>query len=187
MRAHVLAMHPDASPPIPEELAVIADECSSSAHDRRQLLSPLRQHEDGASPSFVGPFADADTLEAAVEEQAERLRAHGFMAATEVRVGPLSPARAATLTKVTVEATTNMIKHAPAGTLCQLSVTDDGGDLLAVLSNRTLARKVNPRRLGHIGIEERDGLLRGTCTLDRDGGWWHVRVRFPRGFEATHP
>lgn len=117
----------------------------------------------------------------AVEEQAERLRSHGFLAVTDVRVGPVSPARATTLTKVTLEAATNMIKHAPAGTLCQLSITEDDNDLIAVYRNRTQAKRVNPRGLGLIGIEERAALPRGTSTLIREAGWWHVQVRLPRG------
>ncbi len=184
MRAHMLALSPEATPAVREGLGRIAEECSSSAHDLRQLLSTLREH-DGPPPGFIGPLADADTLAAAVEEQAQRLRDHGFMATTEVRIGPVSSARATTLAKVTVEAASNMIKHAAAGTQCHLSITEDDDDLIAVFSNRTTASRVNPRGLGLIGIEERAGLLRGTCRVVRDAGWWHVRVRLPHGYEVA--
>lgn len=175
MRAHLLAADPALAPRAKEELTSIAEECSASAHELRALLSTLRQHD--RPPCNL---ADAATLDACVNAQARRLAGHGFAVTAEVQVGAICEVGAATLTKVTLEATTNIIKHGVPGTPCRIAITEEDCEVLAVYSNKIAeAARVNPAGLGLLGIKERAALVGGSCVVTQSEGWWHVTVRLP--------
>ncbi len=175
MRAHLLAADQALAPHAKEELTSIAEECSVSAHELRRLLSTLRQHDRPPCNR-----ADAATLEACVNTQARRLAGHGFTVNAEVQVGAICEASAATLTKVTLEVATNIIKHGAPGTRCRIAITEEDCEVLAVYSNRiSEAARVNPQGLGLLGIKERAALAGGSCVVTQSESWWHVAFRLP--------
>ncbi|AQP44144.1 sensor histidine kinase [Tessaracoccus flavus] len=183
MRAHMASMHPDATPELTAELELIAADCSSSSQDLRQLLRNLREHDQGEGP-VGGPLADVESLTAVVADQADRLRAEGLQPRVSVEIGPVSAARATTLSKIAVEATSNMIKHAPTGSECVIQITEDCDNLVAYFGNPGTGRPLGRKGLGLVGIEERAALLGGRCAIERDGRTWGLRVWLPHGYEA---
>lgn len=183
MRAHMASMRPDVTPELATELERIASDCSSSSQDLRQLLQTLREQDLGQG-AVGGPLADADSLADVVRDQAARLSAKGLHPVASVDIGALSAARATTLSKITVEAASNMLKHAPLGSTCHLQIREDADNLVATFSNPSPSRPVNRKGLGLIGIEERVSLLGGTCAVDRTGATWRLTVTLPHGYEG---
>lgn len=186
MRAHMASMHPDATPELAAELELIAADCSSSSQDLRQLLRSLREHDQGDGP-VGGPLADAESLRAVLDDQAGRLRSKGFFPVVTFNISLISAARATTLSKIALEATSNMIKHAPPGSECHLEITENEHNIVAEFRNPIAGRSVGREGLGVIGIEERVSLLGGRCTVERTGGVWHLRVTIPHGYERRSP
>ena len=182
MRAHMASLHPDATPELAEELNLIAADCSSSSQDLRKLLQTLREHDTAEGP-VGGPLADIESLRSVIEDQAGRLRAKGLVPITSVDIGPISAARATTLSKVAVEATSNMIKHARPGSECHLTIRESDDAITADFMNPTNGRSVSRQGLGLVGIEERVALLGGKVTVDRGGSKWRLRVTLPHGYE----
>ncbi len=184
MRAYMVAADPSLPDPTSDELESIALECSSAAQDLRQLLSSLR---DAELLDEVGTWhvADAEGLREAVEQQAERLRAAGFQAEVSFELGGISAARATTLAKITVEAVSNMIKHATPGGVARILMRSTDDSFVAEYSNPTRQREMRPTRgFGLVGIRERANLLKGTCTSELQNGRWLLRVTLPTGYEV---
>ncbi|MFV0429823.1 MAG: sensor histidine kinase [Arachnia sp.] len=183
MRAYLAADDPSVTHQVREELEQVASDCATSAQDLRQVLSTLRAL-DGTKASGPSPVANASTLRADVDEQAQRLRRNGLVPQIRVDISTVSATRAATLSKVMVEATTNMIKHAPRGSRGRLSIVEDHGTLRGEFSNVTSGRPRNRKGLGLIGMEERIKLLSGTYQIDEAGDTWTLRVTLPRGIDT---
>ena len=180
MRAWMAADGPGVPEATRQELAHIAEDCASSAADLRQVLSSLRAGGSSITPD-LGPLADADTLAAAVEEQAQRLRTHGFVVTTDVRLEVVSAARSATLAKVVREVASNIIKHAPIGSPCSLNLHEEDSVIHGVFVNEAPTRRVGRKGLGLIGIEERLHLLKGTAEVSTADGQWRTQVTLPAG------
>lgn len=188
MRAHMVGLDPDATPAIRLQLEQIATDCSTAAQDLRQLLSALRDLE-GTSTSSTGPLADAQSLALVVEEQTERLRVAGLIVDCEVDLAaPVRASRAGAMSMIVVEATNNMLKHAPPAGHCRISMTSDPNKLSAEFGNQlTPGHKASTRGLGLIGIRERTNLLNGSCAFGERDGWWLVEVLLPLGSETLDP
>lgn len=173
---------------IPDEtrlaLEQIAKECSASASDLRQLLASLREAPVVADPQ-LGSLTDAHTLSEEVAAQAARLREAGFEVTTEIAVHHVTAARATTLSMVTREAVTNILKHATPGTDVSLAMVERDGVVEGTFSNH--APRARPGRTGWgvIGMEERMALLKGTLILQRLDGRWTVHVSLPNGIRAA--
>lgn len=180
MRAWMAAEGPGVPDSTRQELARIAEDCASSAADLRQMLSTLRAGGSSITPD-LGPLADADTLAATVEEQAQRLRDHGLAVTTDVRLGVVSTARSATLAKVVREVANNILKHAPPGSECSLTLHEEDAVLHGVFVNRAPDKRVGRVGLGLVGIEERLRLLNGTAEVSMADGLWRTHVTLPTG------
>lgn len=176
MGANVLVADPALPGHTRDELLRIADECRTSAHDLRQMLSALR--DGGASNPAVEP-ASTESLIRTVADQAARLRAAGFTVETTTDLQHLSAARAQTLSAVTVEAVNNVLKHARPGSSCRITFSPDAGHVLARFVN--VPHKAAPSRpgLGLVGIRERVALLGGSSDIERDPESWTLTVRLP--------
>ncbi|MDO4718893.1 MAG: histidine kinase, partial [Propionibacteriaceae bacterium] len=177
MRAHLAALTPGIDPRIHAELTAIATECAEASQDLRQLLSTLRERDK--ADSTVLPMVDAEGLGAVVQQQVERVRAEGFQAQMEFSCGQMSVARATTLARITVEAATNIIKHATPGSRCEFDFGERDGEIVARFTNQTDARQRGPGGLGLLGISERAAMLGGTATVSLESGVWTVRVSLP--------
>lgn len=179
MRAN-LALTEAPSGPLRDDLEWMATECRSSAHDLRQLLGRLRAGE--SSP--VGPeLASVDTLRATVESQAERLRAAGFTVNCQVGIERLSAARAQALSAVCVEAVNNIVRHATPATPCDLTLAENGPEVVATYRNVTGSPAGRRAGMGLTGVRERLALLGGTCEVRHVGSQWELAARLPHGVE----
>lgn len=182
MRANIAMMDPGVSELTRDQLERLADECRSSAHDLRQLLSSLRDQPD--REVVPGPLADLETLRHAVEAQAERLRADGFSVEVNVELTKLSAARCQTLAAITIEATNNIVKHAKPRSRCNFSIVADDDTVVAEFTNVTTSQKEAHQGFGLTGIQERLTLLDGTCSVLRKGSRWTLQARLPIGTDA---
>ncbi|MEO7587977.1 MAG: histidine kinase, partial [Arachnia sp.] len=183
MRANIVMGDPTLSPLAVDQLERIADECRSSAHDLRQLLSALRDEPERAiSP---GPLADVESLRQAVAAQAERLRSEGFSVAVELDITKLSAARCQTLAAITVEAANNVLKHAKKGTRCTFSIVQGAEDVVGEFSNVRRDSKSVRQGFGLTGVQERLTLLDGSCSVILKGGRWVLQARLPLGVETN--
>lgn len=179
MRAHMAGMDPDVSDELRGALEDIATDCGNAAQDLRKLLSTLRDLDETVTTQ-TGPLADSDSLERTVVEQVERLRRGGFFVRSDVQLSaPISPARADAVSKVTVEAVNNMVKHALPGGECRIVIRADRNSLRAEYWNQTQGRRRSAKGLGIIGIHERMHLLDGTCSAEEKDGWWQTEIFVP--------
>ena len=184
MRSYMVAADPSLPDLARDELESIALECSSAAQDLRQLLSSLR---DSELLDEVGTWhvADAAGLLESVEQQAQRLQESGFQTEVSFELERISAARATTLAKITVEAVSNMIKHALPGGVARILMRSTDDSFIAEYSNPTRLREIRPTRgFGLVGIRERANLLKGTCTSELQNGRWLLRVTLPTGYET---
>lgn len=130
-------------------------------------------------------IADAAGLQEAVEQQAQRLTEAGFLTEVSFAIDSISAARATTLAKITVEATSNMIKHSTPGGLTRISMQATDDSFVAEYSNPTRLREIRPTSgFGLVGIRERANLLKGTCSSELLDGRWLLRVTLPTGYEV---
>lgn len=183
MRANIAMSDPGVSELTRDQMEKIAEECRSSAHDLRQLLSALRDSPDRTVAP--GPLADVESLKYAVHSQADRLRAEGFTVDVDIQLGKLSAARCQTLAAIAVEASNNMIKHARPRSECVMSITTDADDVHAQFTNAMKSTRMSSRGLGLTGIKERLALLNGTFDVSRRDGLWALNVKLPLGTEGT--
>lgn len=182
MRANIALMDPGVSELTRDQLERLADECRSSAHDLRQLLSSLRDQPD--REAIPGPLADVESLRQTVEAQAERLRADGFTVNVDVTLTKLSAARCQTLAAITIEAANNIMKHAKPASRCAFSIIADDEAVVGEFTNVQKSTKGVQQGFGLTGIQERLTLLDGTCSVLRRGGKWTLQARLPIGTDA---
>lgn len=183
MRANIVMSDPALSPLAKDQLERIADECRSSAHDLRQLLSALRDApERDVTP---GPLADVESLRQAVNAQAERLRGEGFIVSLDLRITKLSAARCQTLAAITVEAANNIVKHAKRGTRCTFSIVQGTENVVGEFTNVRQNSKSVRQGFGLTGVQERLTLLDGTCSVQLKNGRWVLQATLPLGMETN--
>ena len=180
MRANLVAMDEDLGQESLVQLDHIIDECSSSAHDLRQLLTSLSDRS-GQEDRVPAPRADVSTLATVVEAQAERIRSHGLLVTTSLLVDHLSVARAQTLSAVVIEAASNVIKHGRPGTSCSLRIFEVGDNTVGEIENIRTRTTDHARGMGLTGIQERLALLQGRCEIDSSGERWLLRIILPNG------
>lgn len=181
MRANIVMGDPTLSPLALGQLERIAEECRSSAHDLRQLLSALRDEpERTVTP---GPLADVESLRNTVNSQAERLREEGFTVDVRVDVYKLSAARCQTLAAIAIEAANNIVKHARPGTTCEFFITQEAENVLGEFSNVRRLSKAARQGFGLTGVQERLTLLNGTSQALVKDGRWILKVCLPLGME----
>lgn len=183
MRANIVMGDPTLSSLAKDQLERIADECRSSAHDLRQLLSALRDEPERTLAP--GPLADIESLRTAVHSQADRLRAEGFSVTVTVDITKLSAARCQTLAAVAVEAGNNIMKHAQRESSCSLSIVQDTEDVVGEFSNIRGNSRALRRGFGLTGVQERLALLNGTSRSTVRGNRWILQVRLPLGLESS--
>lgn len=180
MTAYVAADNPHTPVEVREELISLAAECNASAGDLRQLLSALR--EPGDATGRTGPD---ETLEATLEHQRARLLSSGFEPDIEVDIPQPSPAQSTTLSKISVEAVTNMIKHATPLSRCAMTIRSDTDSLTARFENATSARRKAAPGMGLVGVRERAALLGGTSEVTLADGVWTLTVQLPLSYAAA--
>lgn len=184
MRAYLASDDDSLSPQARQDLDAIAEECTNSARDLRQLLTALREFEGETVETGDTP-SDAVELEASIERQRDRLLTAGLDPDITLDLADLSPAQATTLAKITVEAVSNMIKHAPPGSRCAIRLSSD--ELVATARYSNPSRALTPPQpgTGLIGVHERAGLLGGTSEQTLCDGIWELRVTLPLDYQSA--
>lgn len=183
MRAYLASDDDSLSPQARQDLDAIAEECTNSARDLRQLLTALREFEGETVETGDTP-SDAAELEASIDRQRDRLLTAGLDPDITLDLADLSPAQATTLAKITVEAVSNMIKHAPPGSRCAIRLSSD--ELVATARYSNPSRALTPPQpgTGLIGVHERAGLLGGTSEQTLCDGIWELRVTLPLDYQS---
>lgn len=177
MRAHLALTHPDLPEEIRDDLERIAFDCSTSAYDLRSLISSLRT---SSSVDNRKQPNDVITLAAETRREVNRLEKAGFLPEVTIDIKNITPTRAVTLSKITHEAVTNMIKHSPPRSSVSIILRENQGDLIAEYVNPDSGKKENKGRLGLLGVQERIRQLRGSFEVDRNDGLWKTIAVIPQ-------
>lgn len=166
-------------------LTKVEEAVEAAGHELFALLHAMRgtQADEVESTPLVLPSSAADTF-------ARRLTASGFrpeVVADRV-ADDLDATTHRTLGRIMQEATTNIVRYAPAGSTCQyaLSVTDDSVQLV-VASPLPVREGKSALSLGWglRGIAERVELSHGSFTAGPERGMWLVDVTLPRSGDRT--
>lgn len=163
-------------------LAAIESVGETVASTHRALASLLEALADvGAETVSVGPLVHPRD---AVAAMAETLRSagHPVVAHCDPAADSLDEAVLRTLARMLQEATTNMLRHAPAAAPCEITVRLSGDRLQLKAANPVGPAKLD-HSLGHglLGVEERAAWLGGSArsgTEDSDRTWV-LRVELP--------
>lgn len=153
---------------------------SMEAADRElfDLLHAMRGRTDDVQTTpLVLPSAGAETF-------ARRLTTSGFRPTieTDPSADDLDVTTMRTLGRIMQEATTNILRYAPAGSVCRYTlVVADGQVRLSVESPMPLRDRRSALSLGWglRGIAERVALSHGTFTAGPQHGSWVVDVTLP--------
>lgn len=143
------------------------------------LLHAMRAPDpDGCvTAALVSPSAVAQGL-------AEQLAEHGYLPVLDIDpdASSLDQTTARTLTRIMQEATTNILRYAPTGSTCQLTLgVDDAEAQLSVVSPLGSGERRSDLSLGWglRGIRERVELTHGTFAAGPDHDRWRVEVTLP--------
>ena len=177
MRAHLALTHPDLPEKVRVDLERIAFDCNTSAYDLRNLISSLRTSNSGG---YRTPPSDITTLAAETKREVDRLERAGFSPEVTIDIRNITPTRALTLSKITHEAVTNMIKHSPPRSSVSIILREERGELIAEYVNPDSGKKENRNRLGLLGVQERIRQLRGSFEVDRNDGLWRTIAVIPQ-------
>lgn len=181
IRSYLAADDPRTPEDVRRELLALAADCNASASDLRQLLSALRESDEVR----VDTLGIDETLEATLEHQQVRLLSIGLEPEIEVDIAHPSPAQATTLSKISVEAVANMIKHATPLSRCTIEIRSDADKLTARFTNPTSARRLPEPGMGLVGVRERAALLGGTSEFTLLNGIWTLSVELPLNYAGT--
>ena len=102
--------------------------------------------------------------------------AWGFPGRGDVRITSLTPARAMTLSKISHEAVSNMIRHAMPGSEVSIRVFEEDGWAKVEYVNPLNSKKRNQGRFGLLGLDERMIQVQGSLVVDDSGGYWRLRI-----------
>lgn len=180
----------------PEELRQAldrVDEASGSALTELQLLLEVLRDDD-----------PTDTREERMAEVLPPTRVAAQVAETLVEAGhhvrvqvadnadALEASQQLTISRVLQEAGTNILRHAPAGSQCDLAVEVFPRkvvvDVRSPLSRAGAPKALDKLSLGYglRGIRERADLVGGALQVGPDGPDWVVHLALPRG-ASRHP
>lgn len=169
----------------------------SAANDRAQtdlttlvnlMHLPVRSDESSTSaPPTVAPVQHARSAAATLEAAG-----HPVRMTVDLECDVADPTTSATIGRVLREATTNILRYAPPGSPCVITLATDsttvGVEVLSALpqQHRTSADSTG---LGLAGLRERTKLTGGTFTSGPEGEEWRVSVALPRrqGIAAATP
>lgn len=155
--------------PTSDELLAIAESGRKANQYLRHLMELLR---------LDGEFRPL-SLETELHEAAVFLRKAHMSPSCEVQgdVSLIPPAPADTLARVTREATTNMARHAPAGSHCAILIRVSSDTVEALFTNPWAG--TTGQGLGIPGMRERIKALGGSFFAGVDDDLWVVRVSIP--------
>lgn len=129
------------------------------------------------SAALVSPLAVAQGF-------AEQLAQHDYLPVLNVdpNASSLDQTTARTLARIMQEATTNILRYAPTGSSCQLTLgVNDTAAQLTIISQLSPSGRRSDLSLGWglLGIRERVELTHGTFAAGPDHNRWRVEVSLP--------
>lgn len=142
----------------------------------RTTVGMLRADETAGRAADHAPLPGADGLPVLVE----RFRSAGADVSLTVEGDParLPATTGLAVYRITQEALTNAVKHAPgAPTAIQLAISP--GEVTLTADSRTRPGPAGDTGLGVISMRERAESLGGSCEAGPGGSGWLVRARFP--------
>ena len=160
-------------------LAKVRRSTTAAHHELGTLLHAMRAlGVDGAAPApLASPLATGRALGEQLAEQG-----HRPVMEIDPRADELDVTTQRTLMRIMQEATTNILRYAPAGARCRCTVTIDGdGVRLCVVSPLAAGERVCDLSLGWglRGIRERVELTGGAFTAGPDHDQWVLAVTLP--------
>jgi signal transduction histidine kinase len=151
-------------------LHALATQVQGAVTDIRRLVYELRP-----------PALDDLGLLGALREQAARSAQGGLLVCVDapVPVDPLPAAVEVAAYRITVEALTNVVRHARARS-CTIAVRREDGLVIQIVDDGRGIPPEAPRGIGLRSMRERAEELGGSCTIvSPPGGGTHVKVCLP--------
>lgn len=171
-----------------ETISTMENAARSGLQELRTLLHILRESPGAVDRNDNSSGLTTGSLENLMESLRAHLTAAGFAVTVNAVDGfdDLPTSVRGTAARILQEAATNIIKYAPVGSVCLLSLTRDANSVMI----RTENELQHPRRSSHEeyplasgyglhGIQERVALLNGEVDYGPDNGRWILDVRIP--------
>ncbi len=167
-------------PEIQEDLETVLRLGRQSITDLRGMLNVLRTADP---PTGTGSAWRAQSVARALADQTAELQRRGFAVTSLIEGDPdtLPPSVRECLSKLVVEAMSNMAKHATPGGQCSamIEVTETVAEAVFRNPCGDVAGQANSTHLGLIGATERVEALGGTLDARRSGDQWILSARLP--------
>lgn len=171
-----------------ETISTMENAARSGLQELRTLLHILRESPGAASRNDSSSGLTTGSLENLLDSLSASLTASGFSVTVKTVDGfdKLPTSVRGTAARILQEASTNIIKYAPAGSECLLSLTTDSNSVMIRTENE-LQHSYRPSYgeypltsgYGLHGIQERVALLNGEVTYGAQDGRWVLDVRIP--------
>ncbi|MBD2761599.1 two-component sensor histidine kinase [Kocuria sp. cx-116] len=171
-----------------ETISTIENAARSGLQELRTLLHILRESPGAVTRNDSSSGLTTGSLKNLMASLSASLSAAGFRVTVNAHDGfdKLPTTVRGTAARILQEATTNIIKYAPAGSDCLLFLALDTNVMLIRTENQLQhSYEVGPDEYpltsgyGLHGIQERVALLNGDVTYGPDNGRWVLDVRIP--------
>lgn len=161
-------------PGLDEVLSDIHETATDSLADIRRLLAAMREREPAADRTI-------DDAESEIRRAVERTVDAGFEVDARIDLGESPPAAidALTLVRVVQEALTNVMKHAPRGSVVSVDVRRADGAWEARVASPLPAHATRGHGYGLTGMAERAELAGGRIAAGPQGERWVVALSVP--------
>lgn len=173
-----------------ETISTMENAARSGLQELRTLLHILRESPGAVSRNENSSGLTTGSLENLLGSLSASLTAAGFSVTVNTLDGfdTLPTTVRGTAARILQEASTNIIKYAPAGSACLLSLTRDANSVMVRTENELQHSRgpeygEHPMTSGYglHGIQERVALLNGDVTYGPQDGRWVLDVRIPFG------
>ncbi|PBB10028.1 two-component sensor histidine kinase [Kocuria sp. WRN011] len=173
-----------------DTISTMENAARSGLQELRTLLHILRESPGAASRNDNSSGLTTGSLESLVDSLSASLTAAGFSVTVNTVDGfeKLPTSVRGTAARILQEASTNIIKYAPAGSTCLLSLTTDANSVMIRTENELQQSYRSddgefPMTSGYglHGIQERVALLNGEVTYGPQDDRWVLDVRMPFG------
>ncbi len=171
-----------------ETISTMENAARSGLQELRTLLHILRESPGAVTRDDTSSGLTTGSLENLLDSLTASLNAAGFSVTVNAVDGfdKLPTSVRGTAARILQEASTNIIKYAPAGSACLLSLTTDANSLLIRTENEMQHHGRAPYEeypmtsgYGLHGIQERVALLNGEVTYGPRADRWVLDVRIP--------
>lgn len=173
-----------------DTISTMENAARSGLQELRTLLHILRESPGAVSRNDNSSGLTTGSLESLVDSLSASLTAAGFSVTVNTVDGfeKLPTSVRGTAARILQEASTNIIKYAPAGSTCLLSLTTDVNSVMIRTENELQQSYRSddgefPMTSGYglHGIQERVALLNGEVTYGPQDDRWVLDVRIPFG------